>query len=469
MVLQTTLAGRELVATACPRAQQAGIGPGMTLAHARALVTGRELHVQPADASRDQAALLALAHWATTYLPRVAPDFDHDSLMADVTGCQRLYRGERRLIQRLHHALASLHLHSRIAIAPTLGCAWAIAHHGDRPQAIITPADLLHALTPLPIAALRIDPEDILGLAQVGVQTIGQLLALPRSTIPARFTGDLLGRLDQALGNAIEILDPVRPRPTFSAHRTFAGPVLQLQTIQLAATQLIDDLCHQLAHAHSGSQRFRLTLDRYRARPVVIDIPAARPSRAPRHLRRLIEPRIEKANLGHGVEMMSLQAINVCRIAHQQLGPHDPDAHAEHDLGELLDRLQARLGKDRISQVHPIATHVPERAFRRRPPAIAKRRPMIPVTPHPRPSQLLHPPRPLQVMALGPDGPVIRVRWANRDLTITASLGPERICGQWWRADRFVRDYFRVQDDTGQWRWLFRDHLGQWFCHGQWI
>ena len=469
MVLQTTLAGRELITTACDQAQQAGITVGMSLAHARALVGREPLRVESADASRDQAALLALAHWSTRYLPRVAPDHDHDSLLADVTGCQRLYRGERRLTRQLTRAFDSLNLQTRIAIAPTFGCAWALAHYGHTHHPLIAPPDVGAALAALPVAALRIDDDDIHGLAQVGVETIGELQALPRATLPSRFTGELLWRLDQARGRAMETIEPVRPQPTFRAQRTFAGPVLQLEAIQITAAHLIDDLCDQLERAQSGSQRFRLTLERYRADPVVVDIPAARPCRAPRHLRRLVEPRVEKANLGNGVEVMTLAALAVSRIAHQQLGPHAPNADAAHAFGQLLDMLQARLGPKRISQIHTTPTHIPERVYRRRTP-----QPDVPpappqITEHARPSHLIHPPRPVRVIAVTPDGPVLSVHLSDRVLSITACHGPERICGQWWRTDRFVRDYFRVQDDTGQWRWLFRDHRGQWFCHGQWM
>ena len=55
--------------------------------------------------------------------------------------------------------------------------------------------------------------------------------------------------------------------------------------------------------------------------------------------------------------------------------------------------------------------------------------------------------------------------------------GPERIAGEWWKRDRewfSVRDYFRVEDETGRRFWLFRRGNGadaetgdmQWFLHG---
>ncbi len=46
--------------------------------------------------------------------------------------------------------------------------------------------------------------------------------------------------------------------------------------------------------------------------------------------------------------------------------------------------------------------------------------------------------------------------------------GPERIETGWWREAVVERDYFRVETNTGQRFWLFRQNdSGQWFLHGE--
>ncbi len=58
-----------------------------------------------------------------------------------------------------------------------------------------------------------------------------------------------------------------------------------------------------------------------------------------------------------------------------------------------------------------------------------------------------------------------------------APTRPERIQGEWWRRDAermSVRDYFRVEDETGRRYWLFRSGDGEraatgdlsWYLHG---
>ena len=58
---------------------------------------------------------------------------------------------------------------------------------------------------------------------------------------------------------------------------------------------------------------------------------------------------------------------------------------------------------------------------------------------------------------------------------VLVSMGPERIEPEWWRGkhgvdpSHSVRDYFKIQDETGCWLWIYREGTtGEWFLHGQW-
>jgi protein ImuB len=47
-------------------------------------------------------------------------------------------------------------------------------------------------------------------------------------------------------------------------------------------------------------------------------------------------------------------------------------------------------------------------------------------------------------------------------------IGPERISGEWWDGHNKTRDYFDVEDETGQRFWLFRvNETRRWYLHGQ--
>ena len=50
---------------------------------------------------------------------------------------------------------------------------------------------------------------------------------------------------------------------------------------------------------------------------------------------------------------------------------------------------------------------------------------------------------------------------------LTHAVGPERIAGQWWDGHDKTRDYFDVEDESGQRWWLFRVlETFKWYLHG---
>ena len=93
------------------------------------------------------------------------------------------------------------------------------------------------------------------------------------------------------------------------------------------------------------------------------------------------------------------------------------------------------------------------------------------------PARLLNPPRPIEALAALPDQPPVAFTWRRHRHRIRRADGPERIYGEWWRHDaerQSVRDYFQVEDESGQRFWLFRQGNGldpdtgdlSWFLHG---
>src|SRR5688500_11553930 len=84
ILLVSVVGQQHLVVRCCEYARAAGIRPGMSLAHARALLPLGAVETQPFTPERDDAALRALAHWALKFSPVVAPD-PPDGLLIDIT------------------------------------------------------------------------------------------------------------------------------------------------------------------------------------------------------------------------------------------------------------------------------------------------------------------------------------------------------------------------------------------------
>lgn len=99
----------------------------------------------------------------------------------------------------------------------------------------------------------------------------------------------------------------------------------------------------------------------------------------------------------------------------------------------------------------------------------------------PRPVRLFAPPEPIEAFWVLPDDPPFRFTWRRQVHRVAQADGAERIAEEWWRPDGqlvdaagnpdAIRDYYRVEDETGRRFWLFRaglpgDPPPRWFVHG---
>lgn len=146
------------------------------------------------------------------------------------------------------------------------------------------------------------------------------------------------------------------------------------------------------------------------------------------------------------------------------------------DIGELIDTLTNRVGEERLYRLAAVESEIPERPVTRIPP-LAEATQLRWRIDWPRPSLLLPHPEPIETTALLPDHPQVQFTWRGQRRRIKRADGPERIFGEWIRAKaelRSVRDYFVVEDDTGERFWLFRAGDGEdprtgdqrWYLHG---
>ena len=164
---------------------------------------------------------------------------------------------------------------------------------------------------------------------------------------------------------------------------------------------------------------------------------------------------------------------------HEPLGDHQVDLldgenyAGEMELDRLIETLCARLGEQSITQAEPIESYVPERAYRV---ALGKKPAGISTRPfHPsnaRPLHLL--PRPVEVpVTVNPFNahfgqPMQFVARDGHVHRLPHVVGPERIGGEWWDGHNKTRDYFDVEDESGQRFWLFRvNETRRWYLHGQ--
>jgi protein ImuB len=460
-----------LIAHVDVEAAQLGLRPGLTVGQAHALVP--ELTLRPHDPAADRAALYRLSAWAIRFSPLVEP-VEPDTLLIDVTGCQRLFHGEENLAQQAAEGLRRQGFHARAAIADTVGAACALAVAGPEAVTIAPPGQTAAYLAPLPSSALRIAPDVAARLDTLGLRTIGDLLKLPRASLPARFGSALVLRLQQALGEVFEGLAAVEPQPHPHTRLRFDEPLHEWPHLRPAAEQLLDELFTQLAARDRAIRRLDVTLCFERTPPLSLSVGLSRASRSAEHVGTLLDQRLERVDLSPGVSGLMLVARETSPWRAPQADLFTPQtAGDEERLGCLVDRLVARLGPAAVVRPELLDDHQPECAFRYVSvadvgcaPSKPAQRPAT-LTTLPRPLQLLSRPVPIRVIALVPDGPPTWLAWQGREYVVAAAAGPERLETAWWRGPDVRRDYFRVTAETGEQFWIF--HAGddrRWYLHG---
>jgi protein ImuB len=501
-------------------AAERGARAGARLTDARALDPA--LVAVAADPEGDAALIQRLARWAGRWSPLVEVD-GPDGLRLDVSGVAHLFGGEEGLIEDVRRRFALIGLTTRVAIAPTVAAAWALARHQplSPPREREGPAakrwegeGLLEQLSPLPVSALRLDADTVRTLERLGLKTIGALLDVPRLALARRFRGaeDVVDALDRMLGRKAEVLTAMAADPLPRALVRLEEPATHPEAASQALDRLIPDLVRQLQERHLGARRLSLHGFRVDGSVTVASVATTIPNREPKHLRRLLVDKAAALDPEFGFDAFALTADWTESLdAAQDSLVEEP--FGERELARLVDRLTVKLGPKRVRRPRAEESHLPERAsgwvgavsgpsplageggssrrLRKGEGALSPRA----SPPHPptasrraprslargegltsRPQRLLDRPEAIDVIYATPEGMPRRFVWRRAVHDIARAEGPERIAPEWWRqpSGARLRDYYRVEDSNGRRYWIYREGVigdgrggaPSWFIHG---
>jgi protein ImuB len=434
----------------------------------------------------------------------------------DITGLAHLFGGEAALVEKVVQHFVRRGLTVRAAAADTIGAAWAVAHYkGDEGQGavvptaakrpattnhpssfmlrpspcalrpaffLVPPGETPSALRPLPLEALRLPQETVELLHQLGIWWIGQLEALPRAGLSARFGPHLLERWDQALGQRAEPLPAHQSPPRFEAHWSPEYPTARRETIEAAVVYLLGRIVALLIQQGRGALRLECRLYCTAGDPLQITVGLFQPAASIKHLGQLVQVQLEQVRLPAPLRAVSITASATAPLARRQQELFS-DAWSRRNpryLADLIDRLSNRLGRHAVVRGRLVPEAQPELAYQyvslvdgggRR----SSRR-TVPADLPPRPLRLLVQPAELR----GYEPPAADVlptcplpeqprqfQFSGQQHQVARTWGPERIETGWWRGRAVSRDYYRVETTTGRRYWLFRQlRAGKWFLHG---
>ena len=423
---------------------------------------------KPSDAASLHDDLQGLATWALQWTPRVA--IVDEAVCIEVEASLRLFGGKRALRERIRTEGAELGL-AIASWAPTSLAALAFARGGIE-NGFARP--LAEGLDRLPLDVLSATGPHRPTLARLGCKTLGDVRKLPRGGVGRRYDKELLTALDQAYGLRPEAHAWVELPEQFRARLELMSRVELAPALMFGARRLILQMCGWLAARHCGAGGFvlRWAHDAMRSKSAgqggELTIRTGEPTRRAEHFSRLLNEHLAKTELLAPVGDLELEAIDVQALEEISASLLPDTVHQGESLRQVLERISARLGPERV--VRPVVTedHRLEWAQYWQPAAekLPRESSCLDV---PQPSWVL--PEPLKLATRGPK-PMYQ-----GELHLLA--GPHRVEGGWWHRvetptgqdNRHVqRDYWVALSESAGVLWVFQERLADedaaWYLHG---
>lgn len=361
LILSDPHHGRPSVLDATPEARQKGIRTGLSLREATALCPSAIVLAPDPAAEHEQLRAITAALDAIS--PLVEPDpGDPGTWYIDLTGLGRHFASTRAAGQHILRQVApSLRPRAGIAVGKF---AARVAANRSGPGAItlLPPDRARQLLASAPVALLPLPAATLHELHLMGIETLGQYVAIPRAKVGSRFGPAGQRAWDLITGDAD---DPVTPPPrelTVVESLEMPAPATSHDTLMFALRQLIARAFRapDLRYRQAQQLTIRAGLEHGRSweRVLVFKDPYG-----PERLARAIGLRLQHLELPGPVETLTVEIHGIVQTtAHQTLLPAlRPRQLAP--LSHAVSMLKQRYGLSplfRIVEVEPWS-RIPER------------------------------------------------------------------------------------------------------------
>ncbi|HXZ47496.1 MAG TPA: DNA polymerase Y family protein [Usitatibacter sp.] len=448
---------RPTVACANAAARAVGIREGQAVAAAKALAGS--LRALPRDPAVERETLERLAAWAGQFTPMVS--VESQGIALEVESSLRLFGGHAKLTAAVRRGARALGFRVAVGIAPTPLAARLFARaeaQGLAVRGCLAPGELRERLAELPLFLLDWPSKTLAQLADLGVLRVRDVLALPGEGVALRFGPEVAASLERLTGRLADPRIPYAAPPRFRARLELPAETQSVEALVFPLRRLLEELEGALRGRGAGAQHIVLTLRHERGACTHVALDFASPEREADFILTLARERLARLALAAPTVALELAADTLLPCAPRSAtwlpGPREQALDRER----LLERLAARLGRDRVFGIALGDDHRPESDWRKPGTEPVSRGKEIGVSPRFRPVWLLN--RPQRLLAIG------GVPSVQGALEILA--GPERIEAGWWDGEEVRRDYYVAANARGETFWIYREHRdpGAWYLHG---
>jgi protein ImuB len=309
----------------------------------------------------------------------------------------------------------------------------------------------------LPIFLLEWPARTLAHLTDLGVLRMRDMLDLPMEGVARRFGPEIAIHLGRLMGTIADPREPYAPPPRFRARLELPAEADGVDALLFALRRMLAEMEGTLRGRGAGVQRLVLWLEHGRKARTRVDMEFATPERESDFILAIAREKLGRLTLAAATRALDLRADALLAYVPRE-GTWLPGAR-EQAIGRerLIERLSARLGRDRVFGIAIGDDHRPDRNWTQtdlRHPCAGR----AAVIEAERPAWLLNRPRRLITRE---DKPCFQ-----GDLALIA--GPERIESGWWDGAEVRRDYYVAANARGETYWIFREHRGDqgWYMHG---
>jgi len=439
------LDGRPPLETVCSLNRLAhlrGAALGMTRLEAEGIAG---LRLLARSVETEAAARAALLEAAAHFSPRME-DASYGTACAcilDIAGTDRLFGPPETLAERLRTALAAAGFRSSIAISANFHTA-RLKAACTRGIALIPCKDESACLARLPIALLNLSPDHAETFAIWGIQTLGELAALPETDLISRLGPQAAEWRSLALGALPHTFQPIQAEFALKEFCEFEDPIDQTESLLFVGARMIDCLV-----ARAAARAFSLA-------SLVIHMELE----GGRVYRRLIRPAVPTTDRKFLLKLLQLEiaahppqaAVVLLRLTAEpgqsskvQLGLFAPQTPEPSRLDVTIARLKAIAGEDRVGSPVLEDSHRPG-SFRMESFAVSETAAQPAENPQRMALRRIRPPLPVRVELR--DLKPVAFRDNERRFKVSAAYGPWKTSGCWWSADGWNAEEWDVLAET---------------------
>lgn len=320
------------------------------------------------------------------------------------------------------------------------------------------------ALLRVPLEHAGLETSVLLELEKLGVERIGDLLALSPGSLLRRFGSKVHAIHRRASGDVEEPLAPQHPVLRPKARVDLEFPEVDRARLAALCRELLGPLLARIEARGEVVATLELTLTLDDARTTVERLSPAVPTRDLAWLARLLELRFESLAPAPGIVAVALELTTAVPRKHENALFEDRPRRDPAAAAKAIDALGALFGKDSVVRARLREAHLPEARFE-------WTKALVPRTPAPRAvgsrslvRRIFHAPH-----GLAPQERHASDGWLLRGVThgsVQRLIGPHSLSGGWWRRE-VERDYHFAELKNGEIYWIFYDRRRRrWFLQG---